>query len=41
MLRSVFELAHLDELIDKDPTDRLKSVKVQKPGPDPYTVEEA
>ena len=37
----MFEFAHLDEIIDRDPTERLKSVKVQRQPPDPYTVAEA
>ena len=37
----MFEFAHLDEIIDRDPIERLKSVKVQRQPPDPYTVAEA
>ena len=37
----VFGFAHADELIERDPTERLKSLKVQKGPPDPYNVEDA
>lgn len=39
--RLVFGFAHADEAIERNPMDRIKTLKVQKPQPDPYTVEEA
>jgi len=40
-LRGVFELAVEDELIDRDPSARLKNLKHQKQPADPFTREEA
>lgn len=39
-LKAVFEMAHMDGLIDVNPTTRLKSAKTQKPEPDPLSLEE-
>lgn len=39
-LKAVFEMAHMDGLIDINPTTRLKSAKTQKPEPDPLSLEE-
>lgn len=41
VLRRVFEFAHADELIERNPTERLKSLKVHRTPPDPYTIAEA
>ncbi|MGV0887361.1 hypothetical protein V6760_10855 [Acinetobacter venetianus] len=35
-LRGAFELAHDDEIIDKNPCDRLKNQKTQETEPDPF-----
>ncbi len=35
-LRGAFELAHDDEIIDKNPCDRLKNQKTQEAEPDPF-----
>lgn len=40
-LRGVFVMAYHDELIDRDPSERLKNGKHQKPPPDPFSREEA
>jgi len=39
--RLVFGFAHADELIERNPMDRIKTLRVQKAPPDPYAVEEA
>ena len=39
--KRIFGLAYADEAIDRDPTDRLKSLRVQRVPPDPYTIAEA
>jgi len=39
-LRGVFDLAIQDEIIEANPTDRLKNEKHQKPLPDPFTQDE-
>lgn len=39
-LKAVFEMAHMDGLIEINPTARLKSAKTQKPEPDPLSLEE-
>jgi len=39
--RGVFNFAKHDHLIKESPADNLKTLKVQKPSPDPYTVQEA
>lgn len=39
-LRNVFDLAHTDGFIDSNPAAKLKNAKVQKPEPDPLTIEE-
>lgn len=36
-LRGAFELAHDDEVIDKNPCDRLKNQKAQESEPDPFS----
>lgn len=41
ILRRVFAFAHADEIIDRDPTERLKSLKVQARPHDPYTIHDA
>jgi len=41
MLSTVFNFALLDELIDKNPCDRVDSVKWQKPEIDPFSLDEA
>lgn len=40
-LRGVFEAAYIDELIDRNPADRLRNIKHQKPPVDPFTSDEA
>lgn len=40
-LRGVFSVAYEDEVIDRNPADRLKNRKHQKSPPDPFTREEA
>lgn len=39
-LRGVFEMAYLDELIDSNPSDRLRNIKHQKDPPDPFNRDE-
>jgi integrase len=39
--RRVFEFAYLDEKIETNPAERLKSLKVQRGQPDPYTLDDA
>lgn len=39
-LRGVLELAYQDELIDRNPAERLKNLKHQRPVPDPFTSDE-
>lgn len=39
-LRGMFELAVADELVERDPTQPIKNLKHQKPGPDPFTRHE-
>lgn len=39
-LRNVFDLAHMDGIIDANPASRIRNAKVQKPEPDPMTLEE-
>ena len=41
VLRRVFSFAYADEIIERDPTERLKSLRVQRTPPDPYMVAEA
>lgn len=38
--RGVFEYAFLDDLIERDPTDKIKNAKFQSPPPDPFDLEE-
>jgi len=38
--RRVFQFAHADETIERDPTERLKSLRVQRTPPEPYSVDE-
>ena len=40
-LRGVFEMAYYDELIDRNPTERLKNTKHQKKPIDPFSRDEA
>lgn len=40
-LRGIFELAFLDELIDRNPMARIKNAKHQRALPDPFTRDEA
>lgn len=40
-LKNVFDLAHMDGIIDSNPASRIKNAKVQKPEPDPLTLEES
>lgn len=39
-LKNIFELAHMDGIIDSNPVSRIKNAKVQKPEPDPLSLEE-
>lgn len=39
-LRNVFDLAHMDGMIDANPASRIKNAKTQKPEPDPLTLDE-
>jgi integrase len=39
-LRRVFDVAHVEGYIDRNPADRLRNVKTVKPEPDPLTAEE-
>lgn len=39
-LKNVFDLAHMDGIIDSNPAARIKNAKTQKPEPDPLTLEE-
>jgi integrase len=39
-LKNVFMLAHQDGFIDSNPTARIRNAKVQKPEPDPLSLEE-
>ena len=39
-LKAVFDLAHMDGIIDSNPAARIRNAKVQKPEPDPMTIEE-
>ncbi len=41
MIRTVFELAVLDKLIDSNPCDGIGNTTYQKPKPDPFSLEEA
>lgn len=40
-LRGVLAMAHEDELIDRNPADKLKNLKHQKDPPDPFSRDEA
>jgi len=40
-LRGIFEMAHVDEIIDKNPADKLRNMKHQKLPVDPFTRDEA
>lgn len=40
-LKNVFDLAHTDGIIDSNPAAKIKNAKVQKPEPDPLTLEES
>lgn len=39
-LRGVFDDAYYDEVIDRNPTDRIKNLKFQKPEPDPFDLDQ-
>lgn len=39
-LRGIFELAFEDEIIDDNPTKRIKNKKLQESDPDPFTISE-
>lgn len=39
-LKAIFDMAHQDGLIDNNPASRLRNAKVQKPEPDPLTLDE-
>jgi integrase len=39
-LRKVFEMAYLDEIIEQNPTLKIKNSKVQKVPPDPFLLDE-
>lgn len=39
-LRSVLDLAFVDGMIERNPGDRLRNARVQKPEPDPFTLDE-
>lgn len=38
VLRAVFNIAYLDEIIDKNPTERIKNSTIQQEPPDPFTL---
>jgi integrase len=40
-LKNVFDLAHMDGIIDSNPAAKIRNAKVQKPEPDPLTLEES
>lgn len=40
-LKAIFDLAHIDGIIESNPAARIRNAKVQKPEPDPLTLEEA
>lgn len=40
-LRGIFDMACVDELIDKNPAEKLRNLKHQKPPVDPFTRDEA
>lgn len=40
VIRSIFETAVNDELVTRDPTAKIKNLKVQKTPPDPFTAQE-
>jgi integrase len=39
-LKNVFDLAHMDGFIDSNPAAKIKNAKVQKPEPDPLSLDE-
>ncbi len=40
-LRGIFELVYLDEIIERNPMQRIRNSKYQRPLPDPFTRDEA